>query len=180
MKKVLVLTLVMGIASLATAGLSLSGVDNGNGTYTYSFIQDAENTTGSGGALTFDIGSGVYSSSFVQDATGYDAGSGANVTGWDWSLNAWGELSGDWKLSLVPNLGAGTPGTGSVLGAYITGPNAGDDILFDGVLATLTVDVASVDVTGSFDGVSFDETVVPEPATMALLGLGALVLRRKK
>ena len=180
MKKVLVLTLVLGIASLASAGLTMSATDQGGGTFLIKVVQDAQNATGSGGEIYIDYTGGTVANvAYITDYASAPAG-----VGWNWSISAAGATTvgsnAAIKYSGTPNLGAGTPGVGSNVGGF------GPVLAYDSTLSLeLTIlEETTVNMTGGWDGATLNQSLtigeIPEPATMVLLGLGALVLRRKK
>ena len=160
----MVLALVLGIVSLASAGLTLD--PSGSGSDTSVEIIGAGN--GTAGAVTFaSIQGAATESSFsfvyagtlkaITDFTGVDPDLTNGI-----EFYAGGAVDKIYFLEFFD--GTDTP------------PSA------DGLLATwgLTVgdtlnlhDADSLEVVDSY-------TVVPEPATMGLLGLGVLLLRRKK
>ena len=171
MKKFLVLTMVLSIASLATAGLDLDGGAatpfqlTGDDTEYTSYTRFLAVTgvsitgtslvyTGDGAAIT-DMTSTSAVVDILQDEI--DALTGTH-----------GTITHAYKLDIKDT----NPANGSVIASGILANFAftsnGMAYLSDDSGGNLTDDSA-MEVLG-----------IPEPATMALLGLGALLLRRKK
>ena len=156
MKKLLVLTLILGVASLATAGLSL--VDDGAGQVGV----NVDNDDAANFFLAFE--SPAISASNIALT---DAGTGTLS-----SITPYGVLDG-------ASLGLPALGLIDVYAINTASATVGDVVA--GIRATADYDAAGQ--ISLLDGsLSLVETisVVPEPATMALLGLGTLLIRRKK
>lgn len=170
MKKLLILTLVLGMASSANALLVtldptgagpapagnstidvLSDTDNGN--YEY-FLSVPDTTFGDITGVT------------ILAAAGKDA----SVTPFGDALGAGTNTFAIGALDLDPN-----PGAGDVLaGVHFTA-----DITFTGAAVGQDLTIQLLDAgLGLAD--SYTLQGVPEPATMLLIGLGGVLLRRRK
>lgn len=184
MKKVLVTLLVLGLASAANAGLSLSvsgptDAMNVGDTVSLSIVgadpvpgSDAPWVFVQGAAAGINGGTLVYGGSLsaYQDAESVAADLGQDVASMLADLAALG-------FPGLSDLSFATLADGSIPPAPLTGT------LVDGItLTALQLGEATVTLlNGDFSTAdSVAVNVIPEPMTIALLGLGGLFLRRRK
>ena len=161
MKKILVLMLVLGMASMASAALTLSGPANAVTGTTVTFTLSADAESAAGGDYGY-----VYAGGF-SNVTMLPAMSDGDMSGTNYTAGTY---------TYFYFVGADSP-------SDITAPflAAGDWLTFDmtaGAVGT-SIDVSVVSFSG-FDGDSLSISVIPEPMTIGLLGLGGLFLRRRK
>ena len=168
MRKLLILMLVLGVASVASATMTITGpteVLAGN-TYSYSLNGTAaETAVGYGGYVWVDY------SSYL----GMLSNAGMNAT------NLTGPLS-MYDTKYMPDgfyfVGASAAGTTQVF--------VGEWFTFDITIPTDAETTTSygIDILDNAFGIVQDAAltihVIPEPLTLGLLGLGGLLLRRRK
>ena len=166
MKKLLVLMLVLGMASLASAALDLTIGSDTDGTSNWDGVKLL------GGGLTIDavLANSVTDYTLQVDLTGdltLVTSSVVFADGWMFGNLFTGGDPGDGATSA--NLTAGD------FNAKPAGFGAFTGLGVNGDLGTITL--TSTDFTGVIGSAII---TVPEPMTMVLLGLGGLFLRRRK
>jgi hypothetical protein len=172
MKKLLVLTLVLGIASLASASITLvtdyDGSDlNPGDTINFALVSSALGPfQGDTWAVATDAGTVAITPIAIASLTNTVVGDIENNST---ILNPAGTV-GLWGTTLWSNFAASFPG-GEVYTGVLTVAASGTISVYAPIAEDTAFPEASTTVAVK---------VIPEPATMALLGLGALVLRRKK
>ncbi|MHC5185143.1 MAG: PEP-CTERM sorting domain-containing protein, partial [Planctomycetota bacterium] len=169
MKKLLVLTLVMGIASLATAALSF---DIGGTIYEdgATVLISGQTTVGLYNDTQFtgvpDIGwiNVAPGTEVVGSGTVDSVGTGGTILPGTWTIDDFGLSYGVYWWQTVNTV----PGVGDTLVGNMFTVDVVGDTLLQVFQSDFVTPVASVNL------------VTPEPMTMALLGLGGLLIRRKK
>ena len=155
MKKLLVLTLVLGLSSAANAAFDIA----------VSLVDDYFDVTVTCDA---DEPDGYFALGITEGGTLSDVAIGPDAPSMS---DIWGPI--------VPDLSAYLPG---LTGWYGVFASAAGEVKTPGIWLTADAHIDSIAWVYLY---SFDEAMnftveVPEPTTMALLGLGALLLRRHR
>ena len=185
MKKLLVLALVLSMASMASAGFSLTAASTAltavGASTTLSVSSDAVYTNGnatnfildvSNAAATIDYTSGVV----VSSNAGMQEENGGDL--WYFFGGTTGVVE---SATPPPGFDDGTNGKGLYIGAI---GDAAAGVWFNNIKITVnsntTVKLYDIGVNmDQFQQIGSVAITVPEPITMTLLGLGGLFLRRR-
>ena len=172
MKKLIVLSLVVAMASLAsaglTAGLGLNSVD-GTGVLSIQALADFANGEG------YDFGIKLTGVTLVGAANVNTSGLTVTIV----QDSNMGQAGPPWVV-FIGDLGTTGLSVGaSALSGPVAFPVATDliQITFEG---TGTAKIVGLSASAGINGQEIAITSVPEPMTLGLLGLGGLFLRRKK
>ena len=162
MRKLLILMLVLGMAPLACATVSLVSSAATVGISEAATIQvssDVDDLAWAG-YIGYTYANASITTMAALPAAGSLGGVGAGPGGW----------LGYWQLSAADNTPPNTIDVGVQFSGAAMGTATGsyDFYLYDGNWTTAS------------PWGTFTLTVIPEPITMALLGLGGLLLRRRK
>ena len=172
MKKILTLLVVLAVANLATAAISWEVADNGDGTFAVSLVADENVSSVSLALLTPSAGSIAVGTLNAGFTSYYDNGyTGASQGAPEGTLVA---VSG----SQSPTFVIGTLYTFTFTGSVGDTITVGDypDWFMTSVVHTQNNGV--ITLTGNAELGTIN--IVPEPMTMALLGLGGLFIRRRR
>jgi hypothetical protein len=167
MKKLMVLLIVMGIASVASAGLTLDVLVNDvaadsvmpgdtvtlivNGDKAFAGFSALSLTVDNGALVGYSYPDGAFMNTMADTVVGDGFNIAGGISGFAWTL----------------------PADGSFLTTVFTVPT-------DIMASAIAIDFAGSIANDPSAGLSTALTVVPEPMTMALLGFGGLFLRRRR
>ena len=189
MKKInILLFILISVVSTASAALTLDvevygedyiGQCFGHLTeITVKIIQDQPNPDGSGGIITVDfIGIPGTISGLGTESVG---------DGWDWMIVGTQAFIGNQAYyEVVAKAGKGTPGVGSLVGLSAE-PIEPYSVPYEQTLtfSFFITEYQTIRIGGIWDGELGDYSemfvCIPEPMSVALLGLGGLFLRRRR
>lgn len=171
MKKLLVLALVLAVASLASAAISWDVADNGDGSYAVSLNSQGSQVT----AVRISVMMSDNTGSALSEFTSPFPALGDNLLA----------QPGPYAVAGIsysrPDPTFAPIADGSVFSFNYVG-NAGDVIALssNGNFVSGDLYVATTTDNVSLTGELGSITIVPEPMTIGLLGLGGLFLRRRK
>jgi len=172
MKKLLVLVMVLAMASFASAALTLtiSGPTElaygAQGTYTVSYSGDSLS------GVDMDIVSNAGTQAGMWNISGGVLLATPRVTSYDWTAK--NTSTGNYEITMFNEFTGAL--TSPLFSFVFTAPAAGTSATIS------TIDNGSFLLnmdSASFNPPSMQVSLVPEPVTIALLGLGGLFLRRR-
>ena len=184
MKKLLILMLVLGLASAANAvivQLSVDGSTDGAGNTTtvtslstLGIVSDTDGTEGKDMRLTIGDGTyGDYGTIVIWNNSGSGTHTDGGNAGDDSSVTDLGVVGTIYNhYATVTSLDSASPFN------YAAGTHFTTPITYTGASAAQTLTIELRD--SSLAVLDTVVVAVPEPMTIALLGLGALFLRRRK
>ena len=195
MKKLLVLILVFGMASVANAALQISVGGNMNPEDSTIYLNVSDTimldvwSTVPIPTSSPELGENSYWVLTAQTSCGYIHGGVAVLAGGDpdWAFD------GPYDDAIgagITGLPAGENGVVGYIGNFGSNPIPADTAIFDEIIfhceslnGPTVVSLWNAGDSGVITGEPWDTVVIhqiPEPATIVLLGLGGLLLRRRK
>ena len=158
MKKLVVLAMICAMASLASAGL----------VYTLNGVAIEGDTIDIADLGTLGVNTDIAASGYTIELSITGAGT------FDYSGITWASL----MMGNGPVAGTDTPVSARLTGSNFMPYGPGEWFSGLAIVGAQIGDVITFDDQMGLDDASF--TIVPEPMTMALLGLGGLFIRRRK